>query len=131
MAPSSSEVGQDGYMQVERVRPALRERLGREGSADLVDFLGYCRKEWPADVIGVVGDRFERRLAEETSKLRVEMAQGFAGVREDMARGFAELRGDLAHQRVDILKWVFVFWVGQFFATASVVVAVIRFIQAS
>ena len=105
-------------MQAERVRPALRERLGHQGTADLVDFVEYCRKEWQADVIGIAGERFERRLAEETSKLRVEMAQGFAAV-----------RGDLADQRSAILKWMFLFWVGQFFATASVIAVVVRFIR--
>jgi hypothetical protein len=120
MAASSSEVGQDGYMQVERVRPALRERLGYRGTADLVDFRGHCREEWQADVVGVVGDRFERRLVEESSKLHVEMAQGFATV-----------RGDLADQRSEILKWMFLFWIGQFFALASVVAVVIRFFRVS
>jgi len=105
-------------MLVERVRPALRERLGHQGTSDLVDFLGYCRHEWQADMIGIAGERFERRLAEETSKLRVEMAQGFA-----------VLRNDLANQRADILKWMFVFWVGQFFATASFLAVGIRYFR--
>jgi hypothetical protein len=48
-----------------------------------------------------------------------------------MVRGFAELRGDLADQRFDILKWVFLFWVGQFFATASVIAVVLRLTRAS
>ena len=118
-------------MQFERVRPALREVLGHQGTADLVDFVAHCRKEWQADVIDVAGERFERRLAEETSKLRVDVAQGFAGLRDDMTRGFAELRTDFGHQRFEILKWVFVFWVGQFFATASIVAVVFRLIRAS
>ena len=111
------EIGNDSML-AERVRPALRERLGHQGTSDLVDFLGYCRQEWQADMIGLVGERFERRLAEETAKLRVEMAQGFAG-----------LRGDLADQRSEILKWMFVFWIGQFFATASLLAAGIRFFR--
>ena len=33
------------------------------------------------DVIVIVTERFERRLSEESSKLRVEMTVGFGGVR--------------------------------------------------
>ena len=120
-----------------------------------------------------IGDRFERRLTDETSKLRVEMAQGFAGlrqelteglaavrqemaeglaavrqemteglaavrqemteglaaVRHEMTAGFAGLRQELADQRFELLKWAFLFWVGQFFAVAGVIAVVIRFLR--
>jgi len=41
-----------------------------------------ARKEWTADVIGIVTDRFERRLTDETSKLRLDIA----GLRQDWLR---------------------------------------------
>ena len=99
----------------------------------------------------VIGDRFERRLSEESSKLRVDMAQGFAGMRQEMAEGLAAvrqemaegfsalrlemaagtnaLRLEMAQQRFDILKWVFLFWVGQFFTVASLIAVLIRFLR--
>ncbi len=135
-------------------------------------------------MINAVGDRFERRLVEETSKLRVEMAQGFgamrgditglrhelrqemaagfsdgrqemaaglsdvrremaagfsdvrqemaagfSGLRQEMAAGFSGLRQDMSDQRFDILKWVFLFWVGQFFAVASLIALLSRFMR--
>ena len=105
-------------------------------------FFNDTRKDWTADVIGAVSDRFERRLVEETSKLRIEMAQGFASVRQEMAEGFASLRQEIAavqstlrqemaDQRFDILKWAFLFWVGQFFAVASLMAVLIRFLRTS
>lgn len=91
-------------------------------------------------MIGVVGDRFERRLIEETSKLRVDMTQGFAAVRQEMAQGFAALRQemaantaalrqDMADQRFEVLKWAFLFWVGQFFAVAGLMAVLLRFLR--
>jgi len=111
------------------VRPALRERLGEPATVDLVDLFDRTRQEWMDQVTGVVSDRFERRLVEETSKLRIEMAQGFAAMRQEMAEGFASLRNEIADQRFDILKWTFLFWVGQFFAVASLMVVVIRYLR--
>ena len=46
-------------------------------------------------------ERFERRLAEEIATFRV------AVVRE------------IHEVRVDVIRWMFVFWVGQFFAFAG------------
>ena len=60
-------------------------------------------------------DRFERRLVEETSKLRVEMHQGFAGLRQEMAA-----------LRVDTLRWSFVLWIGQGAAMAGILATIAR-----
>jgi hypothetical protein len=138
-------------MDIHAVPAALRERLGREATAGLLQVLGESRKDCASDVINIVGDRFERRLVEETSKLRVEMAQGFAalrqeitagdgalrremtegfaGLRQEMAAGNAALHKEIADQRFDILKWAFLFWVGQFFAVASLMAVLIRFLR--
>jgi hypothetical protein len=179
-------------MERQRVPEALQQRLGPEGTAGLLHLLAHIRKECVADVITVVGDRFERRLVEETSALRLEMSQGFAalrqdmaastaglrqdmaastadlrqdmaastaglrqemaastgalrqelagataglrqevatgiaGLRQEMAAGSAILRQEMADQKFDILKWAFLFWVGQFFAVASLMAVLIR-----
>jgi hypothetical protein len=53
-------------------------------------------------------DRFERRLTEEIGALRLEMYQGFAAIRQE-----------LATTRVELLKWSFLFWMGQVAAIAG------------
>ena len=55
------------------------------------------RKDWSHQVLCTAADRFERRLAEEMSTLRHE----------------------LVTTRVDMLKWSFVFWIGQVAAMAG------------
>jgi hypothetical protein len=35
----------------------------------------------------------------------------------------------MAGQRADLLKWMFVFWVGQFFAVASLLVVLVQFLR--
>ena len=100
-----------------------------------------------------VTDRFERRLVEETSKLRLEVAdvrqemrQGFADVREEFGKVREEfgnvrheignvrheigtLRLGLADDRFELLKWAFIFWVGQFFAVVTLMLVLIRFLK--
>jgi len=56
----------------------------------------------------IATDRFERRLTEEMSALRLEMHQGFAALRQENAT-----------TRVELLKWSFLFWIGQVAAIAG------------
>jgi len=80
-------------------------------------------------------ERFERRLTEEISGLRAEMHQQIGALREEMHReigalreemhreinalrlevhdGLAAVRQEMAAMRSDILKWSFLFWIGQ------------------
>ena len=48
-----------------------------------------------SDVVVLVTERFERRMAEENGKLRVEMANGFGGLRTEMVE-----------RNADLLKWM-------------------------
>jgi hypothetical protein len=74
------------------------------------------------DVIVIVTERFERRLTEETSALRmessalrVEMATGFGEVRTQIA----QLRAEMIDRNSELLKWGLVFGVGQTAAIAT------------
>ena len=60
-------------------------------------------------------DRYERRLTEETSKLRCEMGV----LRTEMREGFASIRAEMARDRFEVLKWAFGFWITNLFAMAA------------
>ena len=63
-------------------------------------------------MLSVTADRFERRLTEEISGLRLEF-------REALRDGLSLVRQELATTRVEMLKWSFLFWVGQVAAMAG------------
>ncbi|MBI1876207.1 MAG: hypothetical protein HYS05_20260 [Acidobacteria bacterium] len=135
-------------MQASQVPAPLRERLGPDATSGLLDLLQDARDEWRSDVVSLCTERFERRLVEETSKLRVEMAQGFgqlraemaqesAQLRGEMAQGSAQIRAEMAHireemargfstERGELMKWMFLFWVGQVVAMAAIMSAMLR-----
>ena len=56
----------------------------------------------------IVSERFERRLAEESGKLRVEMAQGFGA-----------LDARIESRNADLLKWLLIFAATQTTALAG------------
>lgn len=62
------------------------------------------------EIVMVATERFERRLAEENGKLRVEMAHGFGALRAEMIDRNAEL-----------LKWALLFGGTQTAALAALI----------
>ncbi|HKY20880.1 MAG TPA: hypothetical protein VJM31_06645 [Vicinamibacterales bacterium] len=98
--------------------------------AGLQVFVDDAGRQWKDDVLAITGERFERRLGEEIGALRVDMAKEFAAVRVETAREFAairvELRADLATMRVSLLKWSFLFWIGQFAAISGMMAFLLR-----
>lgn len=82
------------------------------------------------DVLNLAGERFERRLAQEIAVLRVdlrhEIQAGDAALRKEMQDGFSSLRQALADQRVELLRWSFLFWIGQVAAMAAMFNVVLR-----
>ena len=98
-----------------RVPAALRARLGDDATFGLIEMLDSDRKEWSEHVLSVAADRFERRLTEEISAVRVEVRDGLSSVRQE-----------LATTRVEMLKWSFLFWVGQVAAMAGLLAFMLR-----
>jgi len=128
-------------MQATAVSPALRERLGDEGTLGLLDMFEQAGREWKDDVLASASDRFARTLAEETGKLRVVIAEETGKLRAEIAaetgklrvlmadetgklrvliaEETGKLRGQIAEQRAELLKWSFIFWAGQVAAMAA------------
>ena len=102
-----------------RIPVALRSRLGDDATFGLIELLDSERKDWSEQVVGVAADRFERRLTEEISGLRVEL-------REALHEGLTAVRQELATTRVETLKWSFLFWIGQVAAMAGLLAYMLR-----
>ena len=80
-------------------------------------------------------------MAKEFAAVRADMAKEFAVVRADMAKEFAVARADMAKElaavrtelnvglaewRASIVKWSFLFWVGQFAAVSAMMAFLLR-----
>ena len=102
-------------MQTTSVPAELRDRLGHEGTLGLLDLLESSQIAWSDQVLNLASERFERRLIQEISTLRVAFHQDLAAVRQEMAT-----------TRVELFKWSFVFWIGQVAATAGLLAFMLR-----
>jgi len=149
MASSSS--GRKGVDAMSADR-ALREKLGDDGMAELQIVVSNAGRQWKDDVLAVAGERFERRLAEEIGGLRIDMAKEFAALRVEMAKEFADVRSEMATQfaaargetaaefahvrretavglaesHAHLLKWSFLFWIGQVAAMSAMMAFLLK-----
>lgn len=64
-------------------------------------------------------ERFERRLTQEISLLRQDFHQS-------LNEGLAGIRTELANVRVEMLRWSFVFWIGEVAAVAALLAFMLR-----
>lgn len=71
-------------------------------------------------------ERFERRLSEELGKLRIELKHDIAVLETRLAERFADVETKLAALRADVIKWMFLFWVGQLTVMTGLFLAFFR-----
>jgi hypothetical protein len=98
-----------------RIPAALRTRIGDDATFGLIELLDTERNNWSEQVLSVASHRFERRLTEEITALRVELHDGLASVLQE-----------LVTSRVETLRWSFLFWVGQVAAMAGLLAFMLR-----
>jgi len=98
----------------------LREKLGDEGVDSLIELINQSQTDQKAEILEIVEEKFERRLSEEMGKLRQEMGELKAELINKMADNkvetnglISELRTELHQSRADLIKWMFIFWIGQ------------------
>jgi len=100
----------------------LRDKLGPEASHDL----SHACDEVQQAMLTMTAERFEGRLTAVGSELRGEMARMDSGVRVALTEGLAHIRRDLSDSRGEVLRWSFIFWIGQFTATVALIVVLLR-----
>jgi 3-deoxy-D-arabino-heptulosonate 7-phosphate (DAHP) synthase len=105
-------------VEVHAVPQALRSRLGPEATSGVLARLELSQREAKDTMIEACTERLERRLVDEISKVRVDVAQLGAALRQEMAVG-----------RVGLFKWCFLFWIGQVLAIAGLMAAMLRVLR--
>ncbi|MBF0555910.1 MAG: hypothetical protein HQK96_15405 [Nitrospirae bacterium] len=100
-------------MSVITIHRSIRERLGDEASEAFAALINDIDLGARKDAIAIAEERFERRLVEESSKLRLEIEK----VR-------SELSSEISNSKAEIIKWMFLFWIGQ----TAAIFAIIKFL---
>lgn len=117
-------------MPVVSVKKPLREKLGDDGVDALIELINEAQAETQKNVIKIVEEKFEKRLAEELGKIRVEIAElkselksDIESLRAEMKSDNERLRSETKSDKADLIKWMFIFWAGQIGAILGILFA--------
>jgi phage shock protein A len=85
-----------------------------------VRLLSLVEESSSQQALALAEERFARRLAETEMRFERRLAEELGAVNERLTaldkrltEEVAKVRTELAHVRADILKWMFLFWIGQ------------------
>lgn len=101
----------------------LREMLGPEGTRALAELLNEVSVGTRGDVIEIAASRFEDRLADEIGTLRAEMHSEIGKLRAELHSEIGKLRAEMGAFEGRIIRWMFVFWIGQIGALLGILFA--------
>ncbi len=120
-------------MAVIAIPPVLRDKLGNEGVEALTEIIKEIDLEARKEAITIAEERFERRLAEETGKVRIAIAETrselkteIAETRTEIAETRTELKTEIERNKSETLKWMFIFWVGQIAVLSGIIFAMLK-----
>lgn len=115
-------------MAVIAIPKPLRDKLGDEGTDAFVQIVKEIDSSARLDTLGVVEERFERRLSEENAKtnnrITEEVGRLDKRITEESGKlrlEIEQLRVEIAKSRAEIIKWMFIFWCGQIGATFAII----------
>lgn len=90
---------------------SLRNALGEEASKDLISLFDQASKSAKENILETAADRIERHLTDFKAEVKVEIA----GV-----------KAEVSNVKADLIKWMFVFWIGQIAVLSGIIVALIK-----
>ncbi|MDQ7040805.1 MAG: DUF1640 domain-containing protein [Rhodothermus sp.] len=153
-------------MPILTVPKVLRDRLGDEGVEALITLLNEAAHHERNNLLGILEERFERRVAEEGNRLHnhiteevakleahiaaesarldnriteevtkltqqiteveTRLQQQIAHVNDRITTEMARMGERIAGVRADLIRWMFLFWVGQIGVLIAMLVAFLR-----
>lgn len=99
-------------MKLISIPKVLREKLGEDGADALLELINQANEGIKGDVIEISSERFEKKLVEEISKLRVEFTEKLS-----------LLDTKISNVQANLIKWMFIFWIGQIGAILGILFA--------
>ncbi|MBA7669722.1 hypothetical protein ES703_77855 [subsurface metagenome] len=109
-------------MAVIAIPSILRDKLGDEGVEAFTEVIKEIDLEARKESITIVEERFERRLAEETGKVRTELRNEIGKNRVEIEK----IRVEVAASKADTLRWMFIFWIGQIGVLSGIIFAMLK-----
>ena len=105
----------------------IREYIA-EMRAEIREEMADMRAEF-RERIAALESELRQEIAALESKLRQEMTAQGAELRQEMAQMEAHLLAEMAKRHSELIRWMFIFWIGQFISIAALVIALAQMLR--
>jgi hypothetical protein len=109
-----------------RLLQRLHEMLGDDATNDLLSWWDEAATVNRSAVREVADLYFERFRAEMDGRLETFEARFQARLDKGLTEVRAEFKTQIADQRADLIKWMFIFWIGTIVPLAGLLVALTK-----
>jgi len=100
-------------MAIVTIEKPRRDKLGDEAADSLVRLLNQSQEDQKNDIVEFVEEKFERRLIEELTALEKRLVERISEGDKKLDARITSLETRIAETHADLIKWMFIFWVGQ------------------
>ena len=124
-------------MGVITIPKVLRDKLGEEGTDAFTGVIKEIDLDARKEAIALAEERFERRLIEETGKINQRISDETGKINQRISdesgkldqkitEECGKLRVEIEKSKSDIIKWVFVFWIGQIGVLSGIIFLMLK-----
>ena len=102
-----------------RIYDTLKSHFGEADARDFIEYLEVLTREARGELVT------KADLKAEIAELRADLEKQISEVKTDLEKQIASLRTefktDLAEAKADLIKWMFLFWIGQVVAVFGLI----------
>ena len=126
----------------------IEQKLKENERQEVIDFVNALvddtSGELKRDVIEIIGEKFERKLSVEIVNLKADLIERIANsetkltertanletkLTDKIANLEAKLTEKIANNKAEMIKWMFIFWIGSVITTIGGIAAILKIAQ--
>lgn len=106
----------------------LKPKLGQEEARSLLTHIDEVHRDTLQQALqGLATKEDLADLRQEIAKEIANLRQEIGNVRQEIGKEIGNVRQEIANVRSDLLKWMFVFWIGQVGVISGIFFAMVNF----
>ncbi|RLC82716.1 MAG: hypothetical protein DRI61_01495 [Chloroflexi bacterium] len=120
------------------MRAEFREQLaalGAELRQEMASQMAELRQEMTSQMAELRQEmssqvaELRQEMSSQVAELRQEMATQGAELRQEMASMQSRLHAEIAKRHSELIRWMFIFWIGQFISIAALVITLAQLLR--
>jgi hypothetical protein len=108
----------------------IEQKLKVPERKEVIDFVNEIisdtSDEIKKDVIEIAAEKFERRLSSEILNLKMELVERIVNTETKLTEKIASMETRMAENKAEIIKWIFIFWIGNVITIIGAIAGILK-----